>query len=159
MAKRLALYKTVCAEYLELQKQVNPITSTCKKVKLTLSASFANQENYDKDNPKAVAITNAIEKMMAILQPFSMMQDGGFKELMVLVEPKYSLPDRTTFSRCDMPELYHNLVHKICTKMSNDFEGGVNSIAFTTDMWTSRSSDSYLSLTCHYEKPSFVSEY
>ncbi|KAJ8889734.1 hypothetical protein PR048_009235 [Dryococelus australis] len=150
-------FKHMYAEYLKLQKQVNPIAPTSKKVQLTLSASFANQEKYDKDNPVAVDITNAIGKMMAMdLQPFSMVQDRGFKELIVPVEPKYSLPDRTTFSRHVAQELYQNLVDKICTKMSNDFEGGGNSIAFITDVWTSRSNGSYLSLTCHYINPSFV---
>ncbi|KAJ8876668.1 hypothetical protein PR048_021115 [Dryococelus australis] len=57
---------------------------------------------------QVVAITNAICKMFAVdLKPLGMVQDTDFKVLMALVEPKYSIPDQTTFIRNVVSELYN----------------------------------------------------
>nr|CAD7261790.1 unnamed protein product [Timema shepardi] len=44
------------------------------------------------------------------LQPFSMVKDSGFKNLISYIEPHYKLPDRTTFSQKVIPEMYEEAV-------------------------------------------------
>ncbi|KAH7968834.1 hypothetical protein HPB52_011713 [Rhipicephalus sanguineus] len=94
--------------------------------------------------------------MLALdLQPYSCVENRGFKELMNHMEPLYKIPSCTTFSRTIIPELYRDTVMAVKERMLADFQEGVESISLTTDMWTSRSNQSYISLICHYLTSNF----
>ncbi|KAH7975781.1 hypothetical protein HPB52_005200 [Rhipicephalus sanguineus] len=94
--------------------------------------------------------------MLALdLQPYSCVENRGFKELMSDMEPLYKIPSRTTFSRTIIPELYRDTVMAVKERMHAHFQEGVESISLTSDMWTSRSKQSYISLTCHYLTSNF----
>ena len=49
-------------------------------------------------------------------------------------EPKYVLPDRTTFSRHYLPDLYQ----KEKTKVTEQMAAGLKYFAITMDCWSSR---------------------
>ena len=73
----------------------------------TLAESFGRKKIWDIKDPKAVAITELIGKMMALdIQPFSIAEDQGFCNLMKHTSPLYKIPHRTTFSRSVIPDLY-----------------------------------------------------
>lgn len=101
-------------------------------------------------------ITAKIARMLALdLQPYDFVESRGFKELMHELEPLYKIPCRTTFSRTVVPELYKDTVRYIKGILHADLQEGIQSLSFTSDMWTSKANDSYTSLTCHYLTPSF----
>ena len=78
--------------------------------------------------------------------------EDSFKKLTPLLnmfkvfEPRYTPPDRTTFSRHYLPELYTKEREKICKQTSD----GLQWYAVTCDGWSSRANHSYLSVTLHY---------
>ena len=61
-------------------------------------------------------------------------------------EPQYTSPDRTTFGRYYLTELYAKEREKICKQTSD----GLQWYAVTCDGWSSRANHSYLSVTLHY---------
>lgn len=80
------------------------------------------------------------------LQPFSLVEDKGFRELVNFAFPNYVIPSRKYFSNNLLPGLYEQV--KTLTKAALNED--VESICLTTDMWTSRNNDSYLAVTGHY---------
>lgn len=80
-------------------------------------------------------------------QPFSVVDNPGFRKFLAHLEPRYTLPSRRFFSECAPPALYdivathiHNLIDK----------NGLH-VSFTTDTWTSDVSPvSMLSLTAQW---------
>ncbi|KAH9382860.1 hypothetical protein HPB48_023422 [Haemaphysalis longicornis] len=72
------------------------------------------------------------------------------------LQPQYKVPHRTTFSRTVIPELYQSTVDSLKVEIASDMVNLVESITFTTDMWTSRANQTYIALTCHYMTPNFT---
>lgn len=105
---------------------------------------------------KTAALTRKIAEMIALdMQPYSIVEDKGFKAVIQEAVPGYNLPSRTTFSRDVVPRLYDDTRRQVKRELEHAFDGGTNTIAFTADMWTSRSNHSFLSLTCHLVVPDF----
>lgn len=68
---------------------------------------LAKRGTLDANHPRAQAISDAIAKMMAIdYQPYSLVEDRGFVNLLSVLEPRYHVPSRTTFSRFILPKIY-----------------------------------------------------
>lgn len=75
----------------------------------------------DKNSPRAKVITSAIARMMIVdCQPFSMVSDTGFQQLMKVVEPMYSIPRRATFAEEMIPDIYRAERKKIQDVISED---------------------------------------
>ena len=60
-------------------------------------------------------------------------------------EPRYNIPSRKHFSNTVIPELYEQTRQGIVEELSNTAY-----VALTTDGWTSRATESYLTVTAHY---------
>ncbi|KAH9375516.1 hypothetical protein HPB48_016076 [Haemaphysalis longicornis] len=90
------------------------------------------------------------------LQPYEFIEKKGFKDLMHHLQPQYKVPHRTTFSRNVIPELYESTVYSLKVEIASDMATSVESITFTTDMWTSNANQSYIALTCHYMTLNFT---
>lgn len=100
------------------------------------------------------ALNTKVAAMVALdLQPYSVVKDRGFKELMEEPVPNYRLPSRTPLSRTLVPRLYDDTRKKVKAELSTAFEGGATTISFTSNMWTSRANESYVSFTCHFLTP------
>lgn len=92
------------------------------------------------------AITEAIFAMIVLdLQPFSIVEDRGFKRLVNLLEPSYHLPSRFHLSNHVLPHMYD--LEK--NKMFNALEEA-ESVSLTTDTWTSNNTEGYMAITAHY---------
>lgn len=79
------------------------------------------------------------------LQPFSIVEDEGFKELIAGFDSSYKLPSRTTLSRTLLPEKYNLVSEKIKLILQD-----ATDITLTTDTWTSMATESYMSITAHF---------
>lgn len=87
-------------------------------------------------------------------QPYSMVEDQGFKRLMSYLEPRYNIPSRKYFSTKLIPQLYEKT--KVdCGKKFVDIKW----VSFTTDMWSSLANDDFLSLTGHFVNSAFELEH
>lgn len=97
----------------------------------------------------ATDITRCIGEMIALDdQPFSVVEDTGFKRLMQMAFPRYKMPSRTTFSRNVVPSLYRACKDRVKAQLAKA-EG--HTVHFTSDIWSSQSAQhAYLSLTAHW---------
>jgi hypothetical protein len=129
---------------------------------------------FSSGHDRARKITQSIARMMALdYQPYSLVENKGFRELMAVLEPRYELPSRTTFSRRLLPELYNKTRLAVVSKLSRDFAGHgdasisdgdaitgnrlnrIPAFSFTTDCWTSSAMDPYISFTMSYLSADF----
>ena len=138
-----------------IQCQEAKVASKQPKTKTTAAAvgspiqqAFDQSKKFAKDSAKAKSITNKVMEMMALDdQPFSLVEDRGFRQLIEHIEPRYSLPSRRYFSDVSLPALYE----VVATNIHNLLDSSVNDISFTTDIWTSNISQmSMLSLTAQW---------
>jgi len=104
---------------------------------------------------RAMKITKNIGEMIALdYQPYSIVDDRGFKNLLNTLESKYKLPTRQYLSSTVIPQLYSTLVSKLKDEINSDLVY-LRSISFTFDIWTSAAQQPYISLTTHYLSKQF----
>ena len=87
--------------------------------------------------------------------PFSFPDSENLKRFMNKIVPNAIIKHSTTFSKNKLPQLYHTLkvvMHEVMEEELID----LNQVAITTDHWTSRANDSYMSVTLHYISPDFA---
>ena len=97
-------------------------------------------------SPRAKQLTNAVGVCIAAdMRPISMVEGAGFKHLMRVAEPRYKLPSRSHITTRVLPALYDKVMAKITEGLSH-----AELIALTTDGWTSRATQSYITITAHY---------
>ncbi|KAG0437759.1 hypothetical protein HPB47_017298 [Ixodes persulcatus] len=107
--------------------------------------------------PKARQVTQKIAAFIAGgLHSYSVVEENGFVEMLRCVIPEYSVPSRTTFSRSVIPDLYAAKKAEVMQALRSIFDAGVECYCLTTDSWTSRACQSYVSVTCHIMDKKFV---
>ncbi len=92
------------------------------------------------DITKAVAYCIAKDML-----PISLVENEGFKNLIHVLDPRYELPGRKHFSQTALPRLYTECRETVERQLQN-----VQFFATTSDIWSSRTSEPYLSLTIHF---------
>lgn len=98
------------------------------------------------DSDRAKTITKAVGMFIAAdMRPYSVVENRGFKNMMNVLEPRYKLPSRYHFTSQVVPDLYEQERKKIVGELSK-----ASSVALTTDGWTSRATESYVTVTAHY---------
>jgi hypothetical protein len=94
---------------------------------------------------RASEITKRIARMVALdLRPISIVEGRGFGELLEYIEPGYSVPSHTHISTT-CRHMYRSLMEKVKEEISI-----CESVALTTDTWTSNVTDSYITVTAHF---------
>uniref|UniRef100_A0A674MNF8 BED-type domain-containing protein n=1 Tax=Takifugu rubripes TaxID=31033 RepID=A0A674MNF8_TAKRU len=91
---------------------------------------------------RAREITLSLAKMIVKdLQPISMVEDQGFRHFMKVVDPRYQIPSRKSMMAGEIPKLYEQT-----QKTVKDSIQSASSLVLTTDMWTARTTESYLTV-------------
>lgn len=80
------------------------------------------------------------------LQPFSIVDDIGFREYTEALNPNYKIPDKRTLSGNLLSTMYEAKLENLKTYVQTK----AVSVCVTCDCWTSRSMDSYMALTAHF---------
>lgn len=91
-------------------------------------------------------VDHALVKLIAMdFQPFSIVEDRGFRTYTQALDPTYVPPSKATVTKRMLPNLYEKVraEHKERIKT-------VPAVCLTTDCWTSNTTSSYMSVTCHY---------
>jgi len=78
-------------------------------------------------------------------QPFSIIQDTGFRDFVNKLNPRYKIISRKKLTEKLLPEYFGVAVNTL-----NDMLKKVSYVAITTDAWTSAARDAYLGITCHF---------
>ncbi|XP_063239945.1 zinc finger BED domain-containing protein 4-like [Bacillus rossius redtenbacheri] len=110
-------------------------------------AHFLSEKSKFKPGDKCAEKFNCLIAQMICLdqQPFSIVENVGFRQLVQALEPRYTIPTRKTFSNKLIPEMYSNLKENVKKELED-----AKYIGITTDLWTSTSQDDYLSITVHF---------
>ena len=116
--------------------------------------SFASRQIYNINDHRSKAINEKILKMMALdNQPFSIVEDDGFIDLMAHLQPQYMLPSCRYFSDTMLPQVYDSvkaLVEKELVGPNGKY------VSCTSDIWTcSKSKETFISLSGHWVKLDF----
>ena len=79
-------------------------------------------------------------------QPSSIINNQGFRQVLQLAEPRYTMPNDTYLRQTAAPDLYKSVHAQVADRVQS-----VKFVSFTTDTWTtSMSSESLISLTGHW---------
>ncbi|XP_053572600.1 zinc finger BED domain-containing protein 4 [Bombina bombina] len=118
------------------------------KTELTTSSYDEINDTFSDSHPVAKKITTLVAEMIALdLQPYSFVNNVGFNRLIEYLQPQYSLPSPSYFSRTAIPDMYEN-VKQIIVSHIKEAESGV--IHFTAGIWMSSQTREYLTLTAHW---------
>ena len=134
-----------------------------KQLSDSVTDQWAKKTAWASDHKKAKEITRAIGRMLTSdYLPYDFVEGQGFQALMKLVVPQYHIPRRTTFSRSIVPAMYKNLKREMIDRITTEFIG-MPSYCFSTDIWSSRALDSYISfcliyLTADFQMRSYTLE-
>lgn len=111
----------------------------------TLS-NFVNSPRSRKCSGKETDdITRAIVDMVVFdYMPLQMVEGKGFKKLMSIVAPNYNIPSRNTI-KSRIEKVYEDRKSAVLGELDR-----VDTVALTTDTWTSNATKSYLTITEHH---------
>lgn len=79
------------------------------------------------------------------LRPYSSVENEGFRGLIQECEPRYVIPTRRFITETAVPRLYAEVKQHVLDSISE-----ASRVAITCDGWTSRATQSYVTLTCHF---------
>ncbi|XP_065642554.1 E3 SUMO-protein ligase ZBED1-like [Hydra vulgaris] len=119
-----------------------------KKKQRTMVEMLETKSKYDKVNSIQKQFDSAMLDYFCIdLASFSAVEGICFKKLFDIANPKLSLHRRTTYSR--KLSIRSREVQAGMKSIITEITPNLKSAAFTSDLWTSRAQDSYISWTFH----------
>ncbi|KAI4795310.1 hypothetical protein KUCAC02_031495 [Chaenocephalus aceratus] len=91
-------------------------------------------------------VDEELAKMIASdFQPFSIVEDKGFRSFTQALNPMCVPPSRKTLSQKIIPRLYDREHASLQARVKE-----ATAVCLTTDCWTSRTTTSFKSVTCHF---------
>ena len=79
------------------------------------------------------------------MQSATIVEDTGFQSLVRLLDSRYQLPSRRQIMRSLLPDMYTTRAGEIKRELLQ-----ISHVALTSDLWTSRTTKSYLTITCYF---------
>ena len=106
------------------------------------------------NSPRAQKITRQVGVFIACdLHPYKLVESRPFIDLLHMLEPRYQLPSRPYFSKTVIPVLYREVKEQLMVELKS-----AESVALTTDGWSSRAVQSYVTTTAHFVTPEWTLE-
>ena len=143
------LEKKHSQDYVEYsEKTDDSLLPPAKKKQRTMVEMLEIKSKYDKENSIQKQFDSAmLDYFCTDLASFSAVEGRGFKKLFDIANPKLSLHHRTTYSR--KLSIRSREVQAGMKSIITEITPNLKSAAFTSDLWTSRAQDSYISWTFH----------
>lgn len=105
---------------------------------------FAKNDSLSDIDKKS--IDRSLVKMIGNdLQPLSIVENKGFIEYTHKLQPLYSIPSRKVLTNTLIPNTCNEISTKIKLMLSQ-----TENVGITTDIWSSDSNKSFITVTCHY---------
>ncbi|XP_073671376.1 E3 SUMO-protein ligase ZBED1-like [Paramisgurnus dabryanus] len=104
----------------------------------------ANRPDTSQNYRKKMVDEALVNMVIKDSQPFSVVDDVGFRELVHVLDPSYVLPTRKALKSM-VDSRYEEAKEKAKEKLDN-----VVAVSLTSDMWTSINMEAYLAVTCHF---------
>lgn len=136
-------------------------SSSTTHTQSTIAGFLASKAPLKPSNDRAQNITRLITHMFALdLQPLNFIENTGFRNLLKYLEGRYVIPSRALFRNKHIPELYNSTAKQLRSVIQGAADG-LSIFSITTDAWTARTLDSYVTYTLHiidkdYKLKSFV---
>ncbi|XP_055053943.2 E3 SUMO-protein ligase ZBED1 [Misgurnus anguillicaudatus] len=126
-------------------------TPTTSATQSSIKDTLFSATPYPKSSERHKKITDAVSYFLAKdMCPISTVEDEGFKKLINTLHKRYALPSRHYFTRVALPALYEKCRAEVANEVLK-----AEYIAATTDLWSSRKMEPYISLTIHYIDANF----
>ncbi|XP_025753343.1 zinc finger BED domain-containing protein 1-like [Oreochromis niloticus] len=112
----------------------------------SITEAFTSTQLYERTSKRWQEITNAIGYHIAKdMAPIATVERNGFRHFMKIIDKRYELPSRKYFSKTIIPSMYSTEREKVAAELRY-----VKHVAATSDLWSSRTMEPYISLTVHY---------
>ena len=116
------------------------------RLQLSLESTLTRSSPYPHTSARWKETTDAVLGMIAKdMQPLSVVENGGFRKLVQVLDPRYQLPSRSTITRSLLPRKYDDVRRAVKAELCQ-----VTYVALTTDLWTSNQTLGYITVTCHF---------
>ena len=79
------------------------------------------------------------------MQPASIVEDKGFQKFVAALDSRYELPSRRTIMQSLLPDKYEETKKMVMSNLA-----AASHVALTTDIWSSRQTQGFLTVTAHY---------
>ena len=89
--------------------------------------------------------------------PFNLVENQGFKNFMNYLCPRAHIKTRNAMSQWKVPLIFRNLKADVDHVLKKDLKN-CSQMALTTDCWTARNNEPFMSLTLHYINEAFKFE-
>ncbi|XP_057183056.1 E3 SUMO-protein ligase ZBED1-like [Triplophysa rosa] len=130
------------------QNKAQPASRTKQHI---ITDVFASVTPYDKTSQRYKEITDSITHCLAKdMMPIYTVSKEGFQKMIRTLDKRYQLPSRNYFSQVAIPELYNKCRSEVQLEIST-----VKFFSTTTDLWSSRTTEPYISLTVHFVDEEF----
>lgn len=97
------------------------------------------------DKKTSTRYTNSIAYWIATdMQPYNVVSKEGFKHMMAVLCPGYSVPSRQVFADTKIPAIYADVKNRIANELQT-----IQYVALTFDCWTSNTLHPYIAITAH----------
>ncbi|KAL2081527.1 hypothetical protein ACEWY4_023380 [Coilia grayii] len=133
-----------------IKKQKDKISATTSKTSMLTQSSITdtmfNATSYPTSSERHKTLTAAVGYFLAKdMQPINTVEGEGFKRMLIAFDKRYALPSRHHFNRMVLPNMYQQCRDKVTKEVS-----AADEFAATTDLWSSRTMEPYISLTIHF---------
>lgn len=133
------------------QPKSSGTTNAVKHLRSVHHLDIHSEHNYAKRAANDKTILTQEEKERLLLdcicidyQPFSVVEDKGFRKLVSSLDPTFVLPSRKKLSNELLTERYEDVLNKLKNCLD-----GASHVCLTADSWTSSANIQYLAVTCH----------
>nr|CAI5867975.1 unnamed protein product [Callosobruchus analis] len=124
---------------------------TASKQQIVTSYYSTNKETKISETQKKKLDKLLLQLFTIDYQPFSIVEDLGFRSFVNALNPSYNLPNRKIISNNMIAAEYERCMTSVRTQLAS-----VSCACITTDCWTSKNLDSYIGVTCHLIDKEFV---
>ncbi|XP_056414792.1 E3 SUMO-protein ligase ZBED1-like isoform X2 [Hyla sarda] len=106
----------------------------------------ANTAKFPPGSIRATRITQSVLYFICKnLRPLSVVENEGFQIMVNEMEPRYAIPSRQHITDIALPKMYKDVKKVVLEELSS-----AGRVALTCDAWTSRCTESYVTITAHH---------
>ena len=116
-----------------------------KKVQASLPEVLLKSTKYESNSQRKGDLDDALLQMLTTdMQPCSIVNDKGFNKFVNLLDSRYQLPSQRNLMR-KLPGKFEEVKAQVKTQLNSAAH-----VCLTTDIWTSRKTEGYITVTCHF---------
>ncbi|XP_057689438.1 E3 SUMO-protein ligase ZBED1-like [Corythoichthys intestinalis] len=134
------------AEYEAVKLAKKHSENVSKTLQSGIAEALVVATPYERTTKRWLEITDAIAyHIVRDMAPIATVEQPGFKRLMHVTDKRYSIPSRKYFSKTAIPKMYTTERERVLAELRD-----VQYFAATSDLWCSRTTEPYISLTVHF---------